>query len=93
MKSYKVNEKNYELVKNYKDGFDYEELKNKYKDYFDNYDYIVGDWSYGKLRLEGFCDKKNKIFKEINDINNLDLYLKNLCSYDCKYFVIKKIEN
>jgi len=62
-------------------------------DYFDNYDYIVGDWSYGKLRLKGFCDKKNKIFKEINDINNLDLYLKNLCSYDCKYFVIKKIEN
>ncbi len=91
MKSYKLNENNYELIKDYKDGFDYEELKNKYTDYFDNYDYILGDWSYGKLRLKGFCDKKNKEFKDINDIDKLDLYLKNLCSYECKYFLIKKI--
>ena len=91
MKSYKLNENNYELIKDYKDGFDYEELKNKYTDYFDNYDYILGDWSYGKLRLKGFCDKKNKEFKDINNIDKLDLYLKNLCSYECKYFLIKKI--
>lgn len=91
MKSYKLNENNYELIKDYKDGFDYEELKNNYTDYFDNYDYILGDWSYGKLRLKGFCDKKNKEFKDINNIDKLDLYLKNLCSYECKYFLIKKI--
>lgn len=92
MKVYKINENNYEIIKNYKDGFDYEEIKNKCSetDYFDNYDYIVGDWSYGKLRLKGFCDKQNKLYKDINDINNLDNYINNLCSYECKYFVIKK---
>ena len=26
---YIINEKNYEIVKNYKDGFDYEEVRNK----------------------------------------------------------------
>ena len=94
MKNYLINNNNYEIIKNYKDGFDYEEVKNKCleTDYFDNYDYIVGDWSYGKLRLKGFCDKKNKLFKNINDIDKVDEYIKNLCAYECKYFIIKKIK-
>ena len=94
MKNYLINNSNYEIVKNYKDGFDYEETKKLCleTDYFDNYDYIVGDWSYGKLRLKGFCDKNNKLFKDINDINKVDEYIKNLCSYECKYFIIKKIK-
>jgi len=33
----------YELIENYKDGFDLEVVKNKYTDYFEPYDYIVGD--------------------------------------------------
>ena len=94
MKNYLINDNKYEIIKNYKEGFDYEEIKNKCAetDYFDSYDYIVGDWSYGKLRLKGFCDKGNKLFKDINDINKVDDYIKNLCSYECKYFIIKKIK-
>ena len=94
MKQYLINNNNYEIVKNYKEGFDYEEVKNKCSetDYFDAYDYICGDWSYGKLRLKGFCDKGNKLFKDINDISKVDEYIKNLCSYECKYFIIKKIK-
>ena len=37
-----------------------EELELKLTDYFDEFDYILGDWAYGKLRLKGFCNKKNK---------------------------------
>ncbi len=94
MKNYLINNNKYEIIKNYKDGFDYEEVKTKCAetDYFDSYDYIVGDWSYGKLRLKGFCDKGNKLFKDINDINKVDDYIKNLCSYECKYFIIKKMK-
>ena len=62
----------YELIKNYKDAFNEEEFKEKYTDYFYDYDYIVGDIAYGKLRLKGFCDEKNK---KINKINN---YKKNI---------------
>ena len=94
MKHYLINNNNYEIVKNYKDGFNYDEVKTKCSetDYFDAYDYICGDWSYGKLRLKGFCDKDNKLFKDINDISKVDEYIKDLCSYECSYFIIKKVK-
>lgn len=74
-----------------KDGFDKTEIENKLTDYFDSYDYIVGDWSYGKLRLKGFCKKDNQLLNKINDYDNLDNYLKNNCAYGCKYFVLERL--
>ena len=82
----------YELIENYKDGFDINKVKELITDYYDEFDYIVGDWAYGKLRLKGFCDKTNKICNRINDIKYKDQYIKELCSYDCSYFIIKKVK-
>ena len=48
------------LVEQYKDGFDETAIKERYTDYFEPYDYIIGDWSYGKLRLKGFYNHDNK---------------------------------
>lgn len=62
-------------------------------DYYDRFDYIVGDWAYGKVRLKGFYNDKNKNTKEHNNIKNLDEYIKNKCAYGCKYFVLEKIKN
>ena len=90
MKKYIYNEISYEVMKDYKNGFIDSEVKEKLTDYFNEYDYILGDWSYGKLRLKGFCDKKNKNFKQINNIDKVDDYIKNHCSYDCRYFILKK---
>ena len=83
----------WELIENYKEGYDEQALKDRYTDYFENYDYIVGDWSYGKLRLKGFCKKINKLCNKTNDIKFKDDYIKNLCSYECKYFIVQKIKN
>ena len=91
MKTYTFNNIKYELVNDYKDGFNEEEVQNKLTDYFEAYDYILGDWAYGKLRLKGFCDKKNKIYKKINDIDTYKEYVKENCAYECKYFLIKKV--
>ena len=82
----------WELIENYKDGFEEDALREKYTDYFENYDYIIGDWSYGKLRLKGFCKKINKMCNRNNDIKFKDEYIKELCSYDCRYFVVAKIK-
>lgn len=87
-----INNIKYELIENYKDGFDLDIVKEKYTDYFEDYDYVVGDWSYGKVRLKGFCDKTNKICNRTNDIKFKDDYIKNLCSYECRYFVLKKVK-
>lgn len=89
-KNYTFENINYELINNYKDGFDKATVESLITDYFKDYDYIVGDWSYGHLRLKGFCDKNNKLFKMINNIDNLDNYIKDNCAYDCRYFVLKK---
>ncbi len=89
---FELDNNKYELIENYKDGFDYELVKEIYTDYFEPYDYIIGDWSYGKIRLKGFCNKINKICNKSNDIKYKDEYIKDLCSYECKYFVLKKIK-
>ena len=80
-KKVKLNEKTYEIIEDYKNGFDHEETQNRLTDYFDEYDYILGDWAYDKLRLKGFCDKNNKLFNEINDINKVKDYIKYNCAY------------
>ena len=90
MKTIKIGEKEYEVINNYNDAIDVSVLSEKITDYFDEYDYIVGDWAYGKLRLKGFFDSKNSKCKKINDIAMLDFYIANNCAYGCKWFSIKK---
>lgn len=91
MNNIEVNNKKYELIKNYKEAFDKEEFLEKCTDYFYDYDYIVGDIAYGKLRLKGFYDEKSKKVKKINNYKNIDEYLKKYCANDCKHFILKKI--
>ena len=88
-----VNNIKYEIIKNYKDAFDKDEFIERCTDYFNDYDYIVGDIAYGKLRLKGFYDSKNKKAKDLNNFKNLDSYIKNNCAFDCKYFVLKRSNN
>lgn len=91
MNEINIEDKTYELLTNHKEAFNEEEFKEKYTDYFYDYDYIVGDIAYNKLRLKGFYDAKNKKVNKINNFNNLDTYLKNNCAVECRYFVLKKI--
>lgn len=91
MKKIVINDKEYELIKNYKDGFDLEEVKSLLTDFFDMYDYIAGDWAYNKLRLKGFMESNNPKVKKINDIKLFDVYIDKNCAKNCRYFLIKKI--
>lgn len=85
-----IKDKKYDLVENYRDGFDKEVVEEKITEYFDEYDYIFGDWAYGKVRLKGFNESNNKNVNKINDIKNLEDYKTNNCAYDCKYFLLKR---
>lgn len=91
MKKITIDEKEFELIEDYKDAFDKDEFTTRYTEYFDIYDYILGDWSYGKLRLKGFCEKNSKALNKINDFENVKTYIKDNCAYDCKYFILKKL--
>ena len=91
MKKITINEIEYEIVEDYKNGFDQEAIQEKLTEYFEPYDYIIGDWAYGKLRLKGFCEKTNSLYKPLNDIDTKDTYIQNECAYECRYFILKKI--
>lgn len=87
---YEINNKKYKLIKEYKDGFDKEAVEALLTDYFYDFDYVFGDWAYSKLRLKGFNEAKSMKVTKINNIENLDKYIKDNCAYDCKYFLLKK---
>lgn len=80
----------YELIKDYRNAFNLEEITEKFTDYFQDFDYILGDYSYDKLRLKGFCKKGNEKYQRFNDFEKIDDYLKNYCSYECRYYIIEK---
>lgn len=90
MKKIVINDISYEVVKENGDAIDIELLSEKITDYFNEFDYIVGDWAYGKVRLKGFYESDNKKCSKINDIKSLEDYINNSCAYGCKWFLIKR---
>ena len=87
-----VNNNKYQVIETNIEKLEMEELQDKLTDYFDDFDYIVGDYAYSKLRLKGFNKKENPNFKNINDFAKKDAYLQNYCAYGCKYFILEKIK-
>ena len=80
----------YKIVKDQSKIFDYGIVKELATDYFKPYDYIFGDYSYGKIRLKGFYNDNSKNANKINRLSYLDEYINNYCAYNCKYFLIEK---
>lgn len=93
MKIVEAGNNKYEIIKDYKNGFDLNDFIDHYTEYYEDYDYIVGDIAYSKLRLKGFYDTKNKKAKSINDYKNLSKYLEEDCAVDCRYYILKKIKD
>ena len=92
LKRITLNDCEYEVIKDFNQGLDMEDLKDKLTDYFIVFDYIVGDYSYDKLRLKGFYDEKSKEVKDFNNYKNVDNYISEYCSYQARSFILKKIK-
>lgn len=90
---FSINDVKYTVLRNVRDALDVKELEEKLTEYFIDFDYVLGDYAYGKLRLKGFNNKDNKNFKPYNDIDTLDDYIKNNCAYGCRHFVISKVSH
>lgn len=90
MKNLNINGVNYEIIKDYNDAIVNDEIESKLTDYFNDFDFIVGDWAYGKLRLKGFYNADSQKANNSNNIKNVDEYINSYCAYGCKYFILKK---
>ncbi|MFB7139266.1 MULTISPECIES: YutD family protein [unclassified Bacillus (in: firmicutes)] len=83
----------YEIVEDYREGFNEEAFKARYAEILSKYDYIVGDWGYEQLRLRGFFDDSQKNVPYDSKISTLREYIYEYCNFGCKYFVVKKVKN
>jgi Uncharacterized protein conserved in bacteria len=92
MKAIVLNEEQYELKEDKKNCFNIEETSNLCTEYFKEYDYILGDYAYNKLRLKGFYEDNNKKSTDINKISYIEEYIKLYCAYECSYFILQKVK-
>ena len=60
-----VGDNKYEIVENVNNCFNEEIFKELYTDYFGPFDYIFGDFSYGKVRLKGFNDSQIEYLRQL----------------------------
>lgn len=82
----------YVLVKNYRDGFRTDKLKERFSQILTKYDYIVGDWGYDQLRLRGFYESGSKKGTPSQNIDRLMDYLYENCNFGCAYFVLHNLD-
>lgn len=93
MKEYVFLEQKYLLVQNVREGFEEDAVKEALTEYYLDFDYVVGDWAYGKLRLKGFNKKNHPHFKDMNDYAKLEEYIGKYCAANCRWFSLEKEKN
>lgn len=81
----------YELITNFKEGYQQEVAEERYSDVLKKYDYVVGDWGYDQLRLKGFYNDAHGKATFDTKISTLEDYLYEYCNFGCSYFVLQKI--
>ncbi|WP_107724559.1 YutD family protein [Desmospora activa] len=82
----------YELVKNHKNGWNPEAFQKRYSEVLDKYEFIVGDWGYGQLRLKGFFTDKHPRATRETKIGHFEEYLHEFCNFGCAYFVLRRLK-
>nr|WP_035532639.1 YutD family protein [Halobacillus kuroshimensis] len=86
-----ISGKTFDILENHQEGFQQEEVEGRFSDILNKYDFIVGDWGYGQLRLKGFYDDQNSKATFDTKISTLEDYLYEYCNFGCAYFVLKRI--
>lgn len=89
----RVQDNVYELVEENKDGFKPDVFKERYSDILSKFDYILGDWGYGQLRLKGFFEDTNRKAPYDARLSFLDEYIMEYCNFGCAYFLVKKVKS
>ncbi len=81
----------YRPVKTHLIEFDEGLFKQKLTEILEKYDYIVGDFSGGQLRLKGFYSNDRKNVPLDSKSETIPEYLVEYCAYGCPYYIVEKI--
>lgn len=87
-----LNGHQYKVLVNYREAFNGEEFAKRFSGILNKYDYIVGDWGYGQLRLKGFYSSDNPLYTPTVGFETIEDYLYEDCNFGCAYFVVQNYE-
>lgn len=87
-----INKHVYEIVFDKNNAFDLDSFTDRFSMILSKYNYIVGDWGYGQLRLRGFYGKDNPLFKPDQGVDTIQDYLYEECNFGCNYFILHNLE-
>ncbi|MBA4542120.1 MULTISPECIES: YutD family protein [Thermoactinomyces] len=88
-----INGLEYELLSNHRNGWNMEAFRKRFSEILEKYDYVVGDWGYGQLRLKGFFADDHTRATTETKISYLQEYLNEFCNFGCAYFVLRKVKS
>lgn len=86
----KIDSNLYEIIDNHKEGLNIIKFRQRYTKSFNKFDYILGDLSHDQLRLTGFYE--NLYDKNSRTIETCQDFLDEFCSFDCSFFLLKKLK-
>ena len=81
----------YKAVKEYRVKFDKKQFEEKMVEVLEKYDFLVGDFSDGSLRLKGFFSDSRRATPRFLKANSIEDYLKKSCAYMCPHYVVEKV--
>lgn len=84
-----VNKHPFELIYEYREGFDLDKFVERFSPILNKYDYIVGDWGFEQLRLKGFFRDDVKDVQRAQTIGTVQDYIYEYCNFGCAYFILK----
>lgn len=87
----KINKHSYQIIMDKYNTFSLKAFRYRYNTVFNKFDYLLGDWSYGQLRLSGFYDVRRRVPQYLK-ITHLQDYLAEDCNFGALYFLIKKLK-
>jgi len=80
----------YKVVKEYRVKFDRDLFEEKMVEVLEKYDFLVGDFSDGSLRLKGFFSDSRRAPRSLK-ASSIEDYLKKSCAYMCPHYVVEKV--
>ena len=86
-----VNGHPYDLILDNHSTFNLKAFEYRYNPVYNHFDYILGDWSYGQLRLTGFYGDVRQVPNNLK-ISYLRDFLMEYCNFGVSYFVLKNVD-
>ena len=87
-----INNVQYEVIKNFRDGFSEEAFKERYAEILNKYDLMLLCFGFEQIIFRVFFYYSNQLSTYYTKISSLTEYLYEYCNFGCAHFVLRKVK-